>query len=184
MWKCEPRCRRAFVETWPVQVSIGNRRCQTGPRQLAGIRTEIVALIGMNFTAKEDYGLRAALDLAAYGGNGPVQAREIAARQAIPEQFLEQLLASLRRAEVIRSTRGAAGGYSLASDPSRVTVGAVLRALSGPLVPPELVDGATDGSAREIPPAPFGTRGAPWRPGRRLRREPPRPARAGASAPR
>lgn len=105
----------------------------------------------MNFTAKEDYGLRAALDLAAYGGNGPVQAREIAARQAIPEQFLEQLLASLRRAEVIRSTRGAAGGYSLASDPSRVTVGAVLRALSGPLVPPELVDGATDGSAREIP---------------------------------
>ncbi|MFM7321888.1 MAG: RrF2 family transcriptional regulator, partial [Armatimonadota bacterium] len=57
----------------------------------------------MNFTAKEDYGLRVVLDLASHAGSGPVQAREIAARQAIPEQFLEQLLAALRRAEVVRS---------------------------------------------------------------------------------
>ena len=46
----------------------------------------------MNFTQKEDYGLRAALDLAVRAGAGPVQTREIAARQGIPEQFLEQLL--------------------------------------------------------------------------------------------
>lgn len=105
----------------------------------------------MNFTAKEDYGLRAALDLAAHAGAGPVQAREIAARQAIPEQFLEQLLAALRRAEVVRSTRGASGGYALAADPSRVTVGNVLRALSGPLVPPELIDGPPDAADRDLP---------------------------------
>ena len=95
----------------------------------------------MTFTTKEDYGLRAVLDIAVQGGDGPVQAREIAARQQIPEQFLEQLLAGLRRAEVIRSIRGAGGGYVLADDPTRVTVGAVLRALSGPLLPHELVDG-------------------------------------------
>ena len=53
----------------------------------------------MNFTAKEDYGIRAVLDLAAHAGAGPVQTREIAQRQHIPEQFLEQLLAALRRAE-------------------------------------------------------------------------------------
>lgn len=95
----------------------------------------------MNFTLKEDYGMRAVLDLAVYGGNGPVQAREIAQRQRIPEQFLEQLLSSLRRAEVIRSIRGASGGYALAEEPSRLTIGKVLRALSGPLVPTELVEG-------------------------------------------
>lgn len=95
----------------------------------------------VNFTAKEDYGLRAVLDLAAHAGAGPVQTREIAQRQHIPEQFLEQLLAALRRAEVVRSTRGAGGGYALACSPEQVTVGAVLRALSGPFVPAELVHG-------------------------------------------
>ena len=106
----------------------------------------------MNFTAKEDYGLRAVLDLAVHTGAGPVQTREIASRQRIPEQFLEQLLAALRRAEVVRSTRGAGGGYTLAAPPSRITVGQVLRALSGPLVPTELVTGETDDErVREIP---------------------------------
>lgn len=107
----------------------------------------------MNFTAKEDYGLRAVLDLAVNATTGPVQTREIAARQRIPEQFLEQLLASLRRAEVVRSTRGAGGGYSLATSPERITVGQVLRALSGPLVPTELVTGEADPSTSEVPEA-------------------------------
>lgn len=98
----------------------------------------------MNFTQKEDYGLRAALDLAVRAGAGPVQTRDIATRQGIPEQFLEQLLAALRRAEIVRSTRGAGGGYALASPPSQITVGQVLRSLSGPLVPTELVTGGND----------------------------------------
>ena len=106
----------------------------------------------MNFTAKEDYGLRAVLDLAVHGGSGPVQTREIAHRQRIPEQFLEQLLAALRRAEVVRSTRGAGGGYSLATSAAQITVGSVLRALSGPLVPTELVSGDGDDRATaELP---------------------------------
>jgi len=106
----------------------------------------------MNFTAKEDYGMRAVLDLALHSGAGPVQTREIAARQHIPEQFLEQLLASLRRAEVVRSTRGAGGGYALAAAPDRITLGQVLRALSGPLVPTELVTGENDDrAAADIP---------------------------------
>lgn len=107
----------------------------------------------MNFTAKEDYGLRAVLDLAVHAGGGPVQTREIAARQRIPEQFLEQLLAALRRAEVVRSTRGAGGGYALAAPPDRICVGQVLRALSGPLVPTELVTGEGDPATCDIPEA-------------------------------
>lgn len=107
----------------------------------------------MNFTAKEDYGLRAVLDLAVHAGTGPTQTREIAARQRIPEQFLEQLLAALRRAEVVRSTRGAGGGYSLATTPDRITVGQVLRALSGPLVPTELVTGDGDPDTYDLPEA-------------------------------
>ncbi|MEI6431459.1 MAG: Rrf2 family transcriptional regulator [bacterium] len=98
----------------------------------------------MNFTQKEDYGLRASLDLAVRAGSGPVQTRDIASRQGIPEQFLEQLLAALRRAEIVRSTRGAGGGYALSTPPSQITVGQILRALSGPLVPTELVSGGND----------------------------------------
>jgi Rrf2 family transcriptional regulator, cysteine metabolism repressor len=120
---------------------------------LERISTEIVRLTQMTFTTKEDYGLRAVLDLAANNSSGPVQAREIAARQQIPEQFLEQILAALRRAEIIRSTRGANGGYALAVPAAQLTVGAVLRGLSGPLVPTELIEGSLGDapSLTEIP---------------------------------
>ena len=93
----------------------------------------------MTFTAKEDYGLRAMLDIAANGARGPVQAREIANRQHVPEQFLEQLLSSLRRAELIRSIRGAGGGYALSVPADQLSVGSIFRALTGPLVPPDLI---------------------------------------------
>lgn len=90
--------------------------------------------IPMNFTAREDYGLRAILDLAAHAQQQPIQAREVAARQAVPEQFLEQLLGTLRRAGLVKSVRGASGGFLLAREPSAITAGDVLRALTGPLV--------------------------------------------------
>jgi len=89
----------------------------------------------VNFTAKEDYGIRAVVDIAINRGDTPVQAKEIAARQEIPEQFLEQLLSALRRAGIIRSIRGAGGGYDLEGAPERITVGDIMRALSGPIVP-------------------------------------------------
>ena len=102
----------------------------------------------MNFTAKEDYGIRAVVDIAANRGTAPVQTKEIAARQGIPEQFLEQLLASMRRAGIIRSIRGAGGGYDLARSASRITVGDVLRTLSGPIAPIRCVN-ESDGARCE-----------------------------------
>jgi len=95
----------------------------------------------MNFTAKEDYGIRAVLDIALNQRNAPIQAREIAARQNIPEQFLEQLLSALRRAGIVRSIRGAAGGYDLGRPAQRILIGDILRALSGPIVPLQALSG-------------------------------------------
>jgi Rrf2 family cysteine metabolism transcriptional repressor len=102
----------------------------------------------LNFTAKEDYGIRAVLDIAIHQQDAPIQAREIASRQDIPEQFLEQLLAILRRAGVIRSIRGASGGYDLAKPASQISVGDILRVLSGPLVPMACVNEDTEKCAR------------------------------------
>ena len=95
----------------------------------------------MNFTAREEYGLLAVLHLACHEGSGPIQSREIARSEGIPEQFLEQVLAGLRRGGIVRSVRGAAGGYELARSPREITAGDVFRALSGPIVPIQCVDG-------------------------------------------
>lgn len=103
----------------------------------------------MNFTAKEDYGLRAVLDIAMNRQNAPIQAREIAARQEIPEQFLEQLLATLRRAGVVRSIRGASGGYDLGKPAGQITVGEILRTLSGPLLPMQCVNDDAEKCSRQ-----------------------------------
>lgn len=88
----------------------------------------------MRISIKSDYGLRAVMELAASYGQGHLQTAEIAARRAIPEPFLEQLLPTLRKAGIIVSLRGPQGGHELATNPSRVTVGDVVRALEGPLV--------------------------------------------------
>jgi Rrf2 family protein len=83
------------------------------------------------FTSKVDYALRAMLDLAAQAPGRPAQSREIAARQEIPESYLNQLLVILRRAGLVRSVRGAAGGYVLGREPHQVTVADVVGALHG-----------------------------------------------------
>lgn len=87
----------------------------------------------MRLTAKSEYGLLAAIELASAYGSGPVSAREIAQRRAIPQNFLEQLFVGLRRAGLVSAVRGAHGGFQLASDPSTVTVLNVVEALEGPL---------------------------------------------------
>jgi Rrf2 family cysteine metabolism transcriptional repressor len=84
------------------------------------------------FTSKVDYALRALLDLAAQSGDRPAQSREIAARQHIPESYLHQLLVALRRAGLVRSVRGAAGGYILGREPRMLTAADVVQALHGP----------------------------------------------------
>lgn len=83
------------------------------------------------FSAKEDYGLRAALDLAMYQDAGIVQNHEISRRQDIPEAYLNQILVALRRAGLVRSIRGAGGGYELARSPADITAGDIIRALRG-----------------------------------------------------
>jgi Rrf2 family protein len=84
---------------------------------------------------RSDYGARAAIDLARHFNQGPVQSAEIAARQAIPEAYLEQLLTTLRKNGLIRSTRGPHGGHELARSPGEIRLAEVITALEGPLVP-------------------------------------------------
>ncbi len=81
---------------------------------------------------RSDYGARALLYLAERFGQGPVQSAEIAARQGIPETYLEQLLVVLRRAGLVRSLRGPAGGHQLARPPRDVRLGEIVAAMDGP----------------------------------------------------
>lgn len=87
----------------------------------------------MRLTAKSEYGVLAAIDLAVSFGTGPVSAREIAERRRIPARFLEQLFVSLRRAGIVSAQRGARGGFSLTRDPDDITVLDIVEALEGPL---------------------------------------------------
>lgn len=83
------------------------------------------------FTSKVDYALRALLDLAVQRPGRPAQSREIAARQEVPESYLNQLLVVLRRAGLVRSVRGAAGGYVLGREARQISVADVVEALHG-----------------------------------------------------
>lgn len=85
----------------------------------------------MRVPMRSDYGARAMIDLAQRQGRGLTQSAAIAARQQIPESYLERLLTSLRRAGLIRSVRGPAGGHELARVPSAITLGDVWDALEG-----------------------------------------------------
>ncbi len=88
---------------------------------------------------RSDYGAHAVIELARRYGQGPVQCAEIAASQKIPEAYLDQLLSGLRRVGIIRSIRGPHGGHELARDPRQLTLGDVVTALEGPVVPHEFV---------------------------------------------
>lgn len=85
----------------------------------------------MKLSSKGRYGLLALYDLAVRYGGGPVSIKAIAARNEIPELYLEQLFLPLRRKGLIQSVRGAQGGYELTRPPNEVVVGDALRALEG-----------------------------------------------------
>lgn len=93
------------------------------------------------FNSKLRYALCAAVDLAMQPSTSACQSREIATRQQIPGPYLDQILASLKGAGLVRSIRGAGGGYNLARNPDRITVGDVVRAL---LRSERLFSGAAD----------------------------------------
>ena len=87
----------------------------------------------MKLSTRGRYGIHAMYDLAVNYGDGPQSIKCIAERQSVPEAYLEQLIAMLRRAKLVISNRGAQGGYRLAREPGEITVGDVLRALEGGL---------------------------------------------------
>ena len=98
----------------------------------------------MKISMKGDYGVRALVDLADHYGNGPVQSREIAERQDIPEPSLDQLLTVLRKAGFIRSRRGPQGGHALARPPTDISMGAVITSLEGSIAAVGCLDGTVD----------------------------------------
>ena len=89
----------------------------------------------MKLSTKGRYGLRAMIDLARYSEKEPVSIGSVAARQGISERYLEQLVALLKKAGLVKSIRGASGGYVLAKAPEEISVGDILRALEGSLEP-------------------------------------------------
>lgn len=85
------------------------------------------------FSTRDAYGLRALVELARQQPGTPLQSREIAARQNIPQPYLDQLLVALRRAGLVKSVRGAGGGYLLGAPADTLTVADALRPLSSEL---------------------------------------------------
>jgi Rrf2 family protein len=96
----------------------------------------------VRISAKADYAVRAAVELAAAADERPVKAERIATAQDIPLNFLENILSELRHSGIVRSHRGADGGFRLAKPADKVTVADIIRAVEGPLAsvrggPPE-----------------------------------------------
>jgi Rrf2 family protein len=86
----------------------------------------------MRISAKADYAVRAAIEMAA-AGDKPLKGERIAEAQDIPLQFLEHILLELKHARLVRARRGARGGYWLARPPEEITLASLIRAVEGPL---------------------------------------------------
>jgi Rrf2 family protein len=86
----------------------------------------------MRISARADYAVRAAVELAA-AEDGPTKGEALARAQSIPLKFLENILGDLRHAGIVRSQRGAEGGYWLARPAAEITIADVIRAVEGPL---------------------------------------------------
>lgn len=101
----------------------------------------------MKISTKGRYGLRAMIDLAINSAGDHVSLNSIAERQNVSENYLEQVFSTLRKSGLVKSIKGAQGGYVLANKTSNVTVGDVLRALEGEL---SVVDEATEGKGGSL----------------------------------
>jgi Rrf2 family protein len=110
-------------------------------------------MLRVRVSAKVDYGLRAAIELAALRDEWPVKGERLASAQEIPLRFMENILGELRQAGIVASKRGAEGGYLLAREPAEISLADVIRAVDGPLAnigglrPDQL---SYDGSAAEL----------------------------------
>ena len=89
----------------------------------------------MRVSTRAEYGLRALIHLASHYGEGPVQTHQIASRQGLPEPYLNQLMSSLRRAGLVTSKRGPAGGHVLSRAPEAITLREAFDVLEGSTAP-------------------------------------------------
>ncbi|MGO9904083.1 MAG: RrF2 family transcriptional regulator [Solirubrobacteraceae bacterium] len=108
----------------------------------------------MRISAKADYAVRAVVELASRSDEKPIKAERIATAQEIPLNFLENILGELRHAGIVRSHRGAEGGFRLAKPAGAITIADVIRAVEGPLAsvrggPPE--ESTYSGASEALP---------------------------------
>jgi Rrf2 family transcriptional regulator, cysteine metabolism repressor len=101
----------------------------------------------MKLSTKGRYGVKALVDLALQYGSGPVNIKSISERQNISEYYLEQLFSTLRKAGIIKSIRGAQGGYILNRLPKDITIEEIINVLEGPV---EISTCLTDESCENI----------------------------------
>jgi Rrf2 family protein len=93
----------------------------------------IATPVPLRVSAKTEYALRATAELAAAADNGMLKAEQIAVAQSIPLKFLLNIMNELRQEGIVRSQRGADGGYRLARGPESISLAQVIRAVEGPL---------------------------------------------------
>ena len=110
----------------------------------------------MRISVKADYAIRASAELATLASNGPVKAQLIADAEDIPLKFLLNILGDLKRAGLVRASRGVHGGYLLGRPASQITLAEIIRAVEGPLAnvhesrPEELVYGGPSEALRDV----------------------------------
>ncbi|MCI8275550.1 MAG: Rrf2 family transcriptional regulator [Lachnospiraceae bacterium] len=102
----------------------------------------------MKFSTKGRYGLRAIVDVAVAGEEAPVSIQAIAKRQDLSEKYLEQLLGMLKKAGLVKSIRGNQGGYQIEGDTAEISVGDILRALEGELLPVDCAGFEEEGACK------------------------------------
>lgn len=99
----------------------------------------MIGKLNMKFSVKSEYAVTAVLDVAGHADKGPVHVKSIASRQSIPVRFLEQVMASLKKAGIVDSIRGAQGGYVLARDPKTINIAQIIEAIEGPITQVESI---------------------------------------------
>ena len=105
------------------------------------IELSIGEVISMKISTKGRYALRMLLDLAAHQDGGYIALKDIARRQDISKKYLEQIIPTLNKADILQASRGFQGGYRLAKSPDSYTVGEILRLTEGSLAPVACLDG-------------------------------------------
>src|SRR5438128_6162815 len=98
----------------------------------------------MKISARNEYACSAVLELSLnYDSEAPIRVQDIAERQGIPMKFLFQIMQILKRVDIVRSRRGTDGGYVLTRPAGQITVGDVLRTMTGPFVQPSCLESGT-----------------------------------------